>query len=740
MKATKAAVDPVAGASLDITSDDLYLMAAGTWYRSYDKMGAHPTCENGASGYRFAVWAPGVRSVHVVGDFNGWDTLANPLSPLPTGGVWCGFVPGVGEGELYKFVLETMSGELLYKADPYAFAAELVPGTASVTAADPTYVWGDEEWLAHRSQNGHMHEPLNIYEVHLGSWKRHGDEPQGEPREDGTWPGPMDEFPAQRGAYYSYDDMAAELVPYVKEMGYSHVELLPVMEHPFDGSWGYQVTGYYAPTSRFGSPEGFMRLVDAFHQAGIGVILDWVPGGFCADAHGLAMFNGGMLYEREIHPNWGTHKFDFARGEVRSFLVSNALFWLERFHADGIRMDGVSSMLYLNFGIDNPAEKRLNEKGTEEDLDASAFIRQVNTAVGDYFPGTMMMAEESTAWPLVTYPPEDGGLGFHYKWDMGWMNDTLSYMQTDFPWRPGAHGKLTFSLMYAFNENFICPLSHDEVVHGKCSLITRQPGDQWRQFAGLRTLAFYQMTHPGAKLSFMGNEIGQYIEWRYYESIQWFLAKEYEPHAKHQHFIAALNKLYLEQPALWREAYEWQGFEWLSADDAEHSIISFVRRGNEGEELVVVINFDVNFRPSWRVPVPHEGDYVELFNSDAEEFGGSGQLNGGTIQSRPEDCDGRPDSVIVNVPPLGGMILRRIGPSTFVPEPKEAAEVKPAVKRARRANGPLPVKGKRAATQKSAKTKKRAAAPKASGKRKGKSVKANKAGAPAKSAKGATIK
>ncbi|MCI5949220.1 MAG: 1,4-alpha-glucan branching protein GlgB [Coriobacteriaceae bacterium] len=740
MKATKAAVDPVAGASLDITSDDLYLMAAGTWYRSYDKMGAHPTCENGASGYRFAVWAPGVRSVHVVGDFNGWDTSANPLSPLPTGGVWCGFVPGVSEGELYKFVLETMSGELLYKADPYAFAAELAPGTASVTVADSAYAWGDEEWLANRSQNGHMHEPLNIYEVHLGSWKRHGDEPQGEPREDGTWPGPMDEFPAQRGAYYSYDDMAAELVPYVKEMGYSHVELLPVMEHPFDGSWGYQVTGYYAPTSRFGSSEGFMRLVDAFHQAGIGVILDWVPGGFCADAHGLAMFNGGMLYEREIHPNWGTHKFDFARGEVRSFLVSNALFWLERFHADGIRMDGVSSMLYLNFGIDNPAEKRLNEKGTEEDLDASAFIRQVNTAVGDYFPGTMMMAEESTAWPLVTYPPEDGGLGFHYKWDMGWMNDTLSYMQTDFPWRPGAHGKLTFSLMYAFNENFICPLSHDEVVHGKCSLITRQPGDQWRQFAGLRTLAFYQMTHPGAKLSFMGNEIGQYIEWRYYESIQWFLAKEYEPHAKHQHFIAALNKLYLEQPALWREAYEWQGFEWLSADDAEHSIISFVRRGDEDEELVVVINFDVNFRPSWRVPVPREGDYVELFNSDAEEFGGSGQLNGGTIQSRPEDCDGRPDSVIVNVPPLGGMILRRIGPSTFVPEPKEATEVKPAAKRARRANGPLPVKGKRAATQKSAKTKKRAAAPKASGKRKGKSAKANKADAPAKSAKGATIK
>ena len=399
---------------LDITNDDLYLMGTGTWYRSYEKMGAHPCERDGRAGYRFAVWAPDVRSVHVVGDFNGWDAQADPLEPLLTGGVWCGFVAGVRPGELYKYVIETDSGELLYKADPYAFASELAPGTASVTAAEPAYAWHDDAWLAARAETDHMHAPLNIYEVHLGSWRRRGDEPQGKPREDGTWPGPMDEFPAQRGRYYSYDDLAAELVPYAKRMGYTHIEMLPVMEHPFDGSWGYQVTGYFAPTSRFGEPEGLMRLIDACHEAGLGVILDWVPGGFCADAQGLAMFNGHMLYEREIHPNWGTHKFDFARGEVRSFLVSNALYWLDRFHADGIRMDGVSSMLYLNFGIDNPAEKRLNERGTEEDLDASAFIRQVNTAVAEYCPGAVMMAEESTAWPLVTYPPEDGGLGFHY--------------------------------------------------------------------------------------------------------------------------------------------------------------------------------------------------------------------------------------------------------------------------------------------------------------------------------------
>ena len=670
-------------ADLELTNDDLYLMAAGKWYRSYDKLGAHPCKQGRTTGYRFAVWAPDVRSVHVVGDFNGWDVHANPMRETETGGVWCAFVPGIEAGQLYKYVIETNNGELLYKADPYGFASEKIPGTASVAAANPKYVWGDVAWMKRRHAVNHMHEPLNIYEVHLGSWKRHGDAPQGDPRPDGTYPGPGDPFPAQRGEFYSYDDLASELVPYVKKMGYTHIEVLPVMEHPFDGSWGYQVTGYYAPTSRYGDAEGLMRLVDACHEAGIGVILDWVPGGFCADAQGLATFNGQMLYEHEIHPNWGTHKFDFSRGEVRTFLVSNVLYWLERFHVDGIRMDGVSSMLYLNFGVDNPADKKFNEKGTEEDLDASAFIRQVNSAVGEYFPDVMMMAEESTAWPLVTYPPEDGGLGFHYKWDMGWMNDTLHYMQTDFPWRPGNHGMLTFSLMYAFNENFILPLSHDEVVSGKCSLITRMPGDQWRQFAGLRALAFYQMTHPGGKLNFMGNEIGQYIEWRYYESLQWFLTEQYEPHRNHQRFIEALNNFYLEHKALWEESYEWGGFEWLDADDSEHSIITFVRRGkNPEDELMVLINFDVNYRASYRVPVPREGDWREIFNSDAVEFGGSGKLNEGVLSSRPEDCHGFDNSVLLNVPPLAGAIYKRVGPSSYVPpKPPEEKIAKPAPRR-----------------------------------------------------------
>ena len=670
-------------ADLELTADDLYLLAKGVWYRSYDKLGAHPCKDGRTSGYRFAVWAPDVRSVHVVGDFNGWDVHANPLEETPTGGVWCGFVAGIKPGELYKYVIETQSGELLYKADPYGFASERIPGTASVTASQPSYAWGDGAWLEARRSSDHLHEPLNIYEVHLGSWRRHGDAPQGDPRPDGTYPGPGDPFPAQRGEFYTYDDLARELVPYVKRMGYTHIEILPVMEHPFDGSWGYQVTGYYAPTSRYGTAEGLMHLIDACHQAGIGVILDWVPGGFCADAQGLSTFNGSMLYEREIHPNWGTHKFDFSRGEVRTFLVSNVLYWIERFHADGIRMDGVSSMLYLNFGVDNPAEKKFNEKGTEEDLDASAFIRQTNATVGEYFPDVMMMAEESTAWPLVTYPPEDGGLGFHYKWDMGWMNDTLHYMQTDFPWRPGNHSMLTFSMMYAFNENFILPLSHDEVVNGKCSLITRMPGDQWRQFAGLRALAFYQITHPGGKLNFMGNEIGQYIEWRYYESLQWFLCDQFDVHRNHQHYVEALNNFYLEHKALWEESYDWDGFEWLDADDSEHSIVTFVRRAKDpDDELLVLINFDVNYRPSYRIPVPREGDWQEVFNSDAVEFGGSGKLNEGVLSSRPEDCHGFDDSILLNVPPLAGAIYRRVGPSSYVPpEPPEEKAAKPAPRR-----------------------------------------------------------
>lgn len=667
---------------LIITDDDLYMFANGTWQRSWEKLGAHPDVQDGEPGWHFAVWAPDVKSVHVVGDFNGWDATANPLTQLKKSGVWQGFVPRLPEGDLYKYVIETADGKLLYKADPYGFYAEDIPGTASRLMDITGYTWHDGTWMNKRARHDHMKQPLNIYEVHLGSWRRHGNDPQGEPDENGNYPGPGDPFPAQRGTYYSYDDLSEELVDYVRDMGYTHIELLPVMEHPFDGSWGYQPTGYFAATARYGTPKQLMHFVESCHKAGIGVILDWVPGGFCANEEGLATFNGKMLYEREIHPNWGTHKFDFGRGEVRSFLVSNALFWIEMFHADGIRMDGVSSMLYLNFGVDDPGQKKFNKYGTEEDLDASAFIRQVNCAVGREFPDVMMIAEESTAWPLVTYPPEEGGLGFHYKWDMGWMNDTLHYMQTDFPWRPGAHRLLTFSLMYAFNENFVLPLSHDEVVNGKCSLMGRMPGDQWRQFAGLRTLIMYQMTHPGAQLNFMGNEIAPFIEWRYYESLEWFLADEFDAHRNHREFVKALNHLYLNEPAFWERAYTEDGFSWIDPDNAQQSIISFARHGEKAkDDLAIIINFDPASYETFRMGVPREGDWKVIFDSDRPEFGGSGykldELDGTVCSSEPYPWNGCDNSIQLPLPGLGGIVLKRIGKSSYVPpKPKKKAAAK----------------------------------------------------------------
>ncbi len=672
-----ASAEPKAGTSspdaqapcLIITDNDRYLFATGTWNRSWEKLGGHPDVQDGVAGWHFAVWAPDVRSVHVVGPFNGWDAKANPLAPLATSGIWQGFVPGLAEGELYKYVIETHDGRLLYKADPYGFFAEEQPGTASRLQDLSGYAWGDEAWLEERRTHDHMTQPLNIYEVHLGSWKRHGNEPQGEPGPDGTYPGPGDPFPAQRGTFYTYDDLSVELVDYVRDMGYTHIEVMPVMEHPFDGSWGYQGTGYYAATARYGTPKQFMHFVDACHQAGIGVILDWVPGGFCANDEGLANFNGQMLFEREVHPNWGTHKFDFGRGEVRSFLVSNALFWLEVFHADGLRMDGVSSMLYLNFGVDDPRLKKFNKYGDEGDLDAISFIQQVNTTVGREFPDVMMIAEESTAWPGVTLPPEENnGLGFHYKWDMGWMNDTLHYMQTDFPWRPGNHGMLTFTFHYAFSENFIMPLSHDEVVNGKRSLLGRMPGDWWRQFAGLRTLAFYQAAHPGAQLNFMGNEIAQGIEWRYYESIEWFLTERYAVNARHQQFIRALNHLYRDEPAFWQHAYTPDGLTWLDADDAQQSIISFVRHDDDpADDLVIVINFNPASYERFNVGVPTEGEWKVIFNTDEPEYGGSGFTDNASYMSAPYPWNGCGDQLTIALPGLAGLVLKRVGRSTFVP-------------------------------------------------------------------------
>ena len=720
--------------TLNLSNDDLFLFARGEWYRSYEKMGAHPAVtDDGTHGYHFAVWAPDVRSVHVIGDFNGWDETATPLYPTETGGIWQGFVAGIEEGALYKYLIECNDGRKLYKADPYGFYAEKAPGTASRTFDLDGYAWKDAHYLDQRSHRDMFAEPLNIFEVHLGSWRRHGDEPQGEPREDGTYPGPGDPFPAQRGVMYSYDDLADELVEYVKEMGYSHIEIMPVNEHPFDGSWGYQPTGYYAATSRYGNPRQFMHFVDACHEAGIGVIFDWVCGGFCANAEGLANFNGGMLYEHKIHPNWNTHQFHYGRGEVRSFLVSNALFWANLFHADGIRMDGVSSMLYMNFGIDDPGQKRFNEKGTEEDLDASAFIRQTNSVMGKEHPDVMMIAEESTAWPLVTYPPEDGGLGFHFKWDMGWMNDTLHYMQTDFPWRPGNYRMLTFSSMYQFNENFILPLSHDEVVNGKCSLITRMPGDYWRQFAGMRALAFYQMMHPGGKLNFMGNEIAQFIEWRYYEGIQYFLSEQYDTHRHQQRFIRYLNRFYNEHPTLWQRAFDSDGFEWIDADNADQSIISFIRRGDDPkEDLVILINFDVNAREDFRMGVPEWGVYEEVFNTDNERFGGSGVINTGKIKCQDEPWNGREQSIVVRVPPLAGMVLKRTGTLR-----------RPAKKTATEAKKPAPKKTAKKSDEKTAKpaaksATKKAAAPKKAATKKAAAVKEKSEKKPAAKKKAST--
>ncbi len=640
-----------------MTREELARFARGECCRGYRWLGAHFARVNGAGGVRFAVWAPGVRSVRVVGEFTGWQPGEHWLRHV-SGGVWAGFVPGVAEGALYKYLIETAAGKLLYKADPYAFAAELRPGTASRAVKLTGYRWRDGDWMAARKGRDHFREPLNIYEVHLGSWRQH-DVPRA---------GEQDVPP---GAFYTYRELADTLVPYAKDMGYTHIELMPVMEHPLDGSWGYQVTGYFAATSRYGGPKDLMYLIDRCHRAGLGVILDWVPGHFCRDSHGLGRFNGEKLYEDQDHVQWGTYTFDFGRGEVRSFLLSSAVFWLERFHADGIRVDGVTSMLYLNYGVDDPARQRRNRNGGEENLEAVEFLRQFNRTVGEQFPGVFTAAEESTAWPMVTKPPEQGGLGFHYKWDMGWMNDTLRYLQTDFPWRPGAHEKLTFSMMYAFSENFILPLSHDEVVHGKRSLIGRQPGDYWRQFAGLRLLALYQMTHPGGKLNFMGNEFGQFIEWRFYEGLEWFLL-DYDHHRQHQEFIRQLNRLYCAEPSLWRREHGWDGFEWIDPDDRADSILSYARRGEKDDVTLVVINFRTDSHFGFRLGAPEPGRWREIFNSDEERFGGSGlHYNPGILRTEEVPANGRAQSLTLTVPPLGGVILRRDGGE---PEPEPRAE------------------------------------------------------------------
>lgn len=613
-----------------------YFFHQGTNYTAYDYLGLH--IEDSFAVFR--VWAPNAESVFVVGDFNEWQNQ-HPMTRITEGGVWEVKLPRdrVLEGARYKYKIHSWGREIL-KADPYGISSELPPDTASVVTSIDGYQWRDGGWLKYRkSKQGRMHsEPMNIYEIHLGSWKRHED-----------------------GSYYSYAEIASELAPYVKQMGYTHVELLPVMEHPFDGSWGYQVCSYYAPTARFGSPKDFMAFVDSMHEAGIGVILDWVPAHFPKDEHGLYEFDGRPLYEyqgydRMEHAGWGTRRFDVGRNEVECFLVSNADFWFRKYHVDGLRVDAVASMLYLDYDK-KPGEWIPNVYGDHRCLEAIAFFQKLNSYIKEAFPDVLMIAEESTAWANIT-SFENDGLGFDMKWNMGWMNDTLSYAELDPIYRKYHHEKLTFSLTYAFGEKYLLPISHDEVVHGKKSLLDKMSGDYWQKFASTRAFLGYMMTHPGKKLLFMGSEIGQFKEWDHNGAVEWFLL-DYESHAKLQYYTAELNHLYLKTPALWEIDDSWDGFQWIDVDNQSQSIISFRRIDRQGREILILINFTPVAREDFLLGVPSAGVYEEIFNSDCEEFGGSGVINVGDLESTGIPWNNAEDSLKLRVPPLGMLVLQR---------------------------------------------------------------------------------
>ncbi|MCR4442662.1 MAG: 1,4-alpha-glucan branching protein GlgB [Peptococcaceae bacterium] len=616
-----------------LTSYDIHLFHEGKLFRAYEKFGAHVTNENGVDGARFTVWAPQARQVGVAGDFNGWRGLKCPLEKISPSGIWSAFIPGIREGELYKYEIDTGRGQAFMKADPYAFYSEVRPKSASIVYNLDGYHWGDDCWLQKKTPP--YLGPLNIYEVHAGSWKR-----------------------KENGEFLGYRELAHELAAYAREMGYTHLELLPLMEHPFDGSWGYQVTGYYSVTSRYGPPHDFMYFVDYCHRQGIGVILDWVPSHFCRDEHGLAKFDGTSLYEKGESAEWGTFHFDFSKPEVVSFLVSNALFWFEVYHVDGLRLDAVASMLYLDYGR-KEGKWRPNKYGGKENLEAIDFLKRLNEAVFYYFPHALMIAEESTAWPLVSSPTYAGGLGFNYKWNMGWMNDILEYMGKDPLQRKWHHQKLTFSLLYAFSENFILPFSHDEVVHGKKSLIEKMPGDYWQKFANLRLLIGFMMTHPGKKLLFMGGEFAQFLEWRFYEELDWKIL-DFPMHRSFQRYVRELNRFYLEEKTLWENDSEWRGFSWIEADNWRQSVIVFMRKDAAGEDFVVVVgNFTQAAYEKYRIGVPFSGWYGEVFNSDLEIYGGSGRKNPASIRARKVPWQNQPFSVEVDIPPLAVVFLKK---------------------------------------------------------------------------------
>jgi 1,4-alpha-glucan branching enzyme len=625
-----------------LTDYDVYLFREGKHFRLYEKLGAHPMEVDGTAGTLFAVWAPNAERVSVIGDFNGWDPETHPLAPRWDGsGIWEGFIPGVGHGSLYKYhIVSRYGGYSVDKGDPLAFFWETPPGTASIVW-DLRYDWRDEAWLRTRHRANARESPMAIYEVHLGSWRR---------------------VPEEGHRPLTYREMAEALTQYVKEMGFTHVEFLPVMEHPFYGSWGYQTIGYFAPTSRYGTPQDFMFLVDTLHQQGVGVLLDWVPSHFPGDAHGLAFFDGTHLYEhadprKGFHPHWNSYIFNYGRLEVRSFLISSALFWLDVYHADGLRVDAVASMLYLDYGRPEGAWVP-NEYGGKENLEAIAFLRCLNEEVYRSFPDVQTIAEESTAWPMVSRPTYVGGLGFGLKWNMGWMHDTLTYFSKDPIFRKYHHDQLTFSIWYAFSENFVLPLSHDEVVHGKGSLLAKLPGDDWQKFANLRALLGYMYGHPGKKLLFMGNEFGPWREWNHDESLDWHLLADAR-HRGLQQWVRDLNALYRREPALHEGDCDPAGFEWVDFHDWEQSVISFLRKALSSDDVVLVVcNFTPVPRFDYRVGVPRPGYWRELLNSDASVYGGAGYGNLGGVEAVPIPFHGRPYSVSLTLPPLGVLFLK----------------------------------------------------------------------------------
>ena len=615
----------------------LEVFHTGDSVRAYDFLGAHLVNRNDKNGVVFRVWAPTARSVSVAGDFNNWNNEANYMYDIGYG-VWEVFVEGVKQFCTYKYCIESEYGDRLMKADPYAFHAQTRPGQASVVYDIESYSWNDSEWFNKRKENNISSSPMNIYEIHAGSWRKYPD-----------------------GNFFNYQKLADELIPYLKEMHYTHVQLMPIMEYPYDGSWGFQTTGYYAPTSRYGTPSDFMAFVDKLHGEGIGVILDWVPSNFPTDDFGLARFDGSPLYESNDpktskRDSWGTCLFNYARFEVTSFLVSCAMFWLDKYHIDGLRIGALSSMLYLDYGK-SEGEWEPNKFGGKENLDAVDFVKRLNTAVHMYHPDVMMFAEENTSWPKLTHKIEDGGLGFDFKWNMGWMNDMLHYMSLNSMWRPFNHDSLTFSFYYAFSEKFLLPISHDEVSHGKGSLIKQMPGKYDEQFAGVRAFITYMYAHPGKKLVFMGTEIGQFDEWNHEETIQWDLL-EFEKHKKLKTFFKELNKFYLDCKPLYELDTVWKGFDWIHHDDYTNSVIAFKRTDKNGDEIVSVCNFQPIRRDEYCIGVPKYGLYDEVFNSDEERFGGSGVVNGNNIKTEVMKIHGFDQGLSLTLPPLSVIYLR----------------------------------------------------------------------------------